>query len=99
MYEIFGKLYDEMQQAIIGSRYQVVIPKKVRRVAKSLTPGVKAQVEPLDEWSVRISVRPKVAEWLKATRGIGKGLWGKNSTKYLSNLRDEWEDRLKKLGS
>ncbi|MEK9146752.1 MAG: AbrB/MazE/SpoVT family DNA-binding domain-containing protein [Patescibacteria group bacterium] len=86
-----------MQQVSIGARYQVVIPKEARKIAKSLKPGKKVRVEPIDEWSVKISTKPRIEEWLKATKGIGKNLWGKDSTKYIKSLRNEWEDRLKKL--
>ena len=78
----------------IGSRYQVVIPKVARRVATHIVAGKEAVVEPLDEWSVRITAKPSMEEWIKATSGIAKGAWGKDSTKTLRRLRSEWDRKI-----
>ena len=81
----------ETKKVKIGSRYQVVIPKEARKIAKQIKAGKEAVVEPIDACTVKISTKPSVEEWLKQTSGIGKGMWGRDSTKTLRKLRREWD--------
>lgn len=67
----------------------MVIPKSARKVAKYISAGRDVTVEPIDEWSVKVTAKLSMDEWLAKTAGIGKGLWGKDSTKYIRKLREE----------
>lgn len=89
-----------MQTVTVGPKYQVVIPKKAREIAKRIKPGRKIIVTPIDEWSVKLGVRPTAEEWVEATLGMDKESWKDvDSTEYLNKLRDEWEDRLSEIHS
>ncbi len=79
-----------MQQATIGTKYQIVIPKEVRNKVKGLTPGTKVIVNSLDSQTVEIKkVEPN---WVERTRGIATEAWKNiDTTKFLEDLRNEWD--------
>lgn len=79
-----------MQQVTVGSKYQIVIPKEVRKSVKGLKPGSKVVVKKIDEETITIKTYEK--NWLERTRGIAKEAWkGIDTTKYLEDLRNEWD--------
>lgn len=81
-----------MQQVTVGSKYQVVIPKEVRKKMKGLKPGSKVVVESLDEQT--ITVKRVEKNWVERTRGIAKATWkGIDTTQYLEGLRNEWNHK------
>lgn len=82
-----------MQQVIVGSKYQIVIPKEVRKKIKSLAPGRKVMVQSIDENT--IAVKAIKTSWLEKSIGIAQEAWkGIDTTQYLQKLRGEW-DRVK----
>lgn len=79
-----------MQQVTVGRKYQIVIPKEVRKKVKGLKPGSKVVVKKTDEETITIKTYEK--NWLERTRGIAKEAWkGIDTTKYLEDLRNEWD--------
>ena len=77
-----------MSVATVGSRYQVVIPREVRK-RMPLRPHSKVYIEVRDHCLVVYPV--KVAGW----RGIGKTLAnGKDAADYVRALRSEWSRRI-----
>ena len=79
-----------MQQATVGGKYQIVIPKEVRKRIKGLRPGAKVMVKALD--SQTVTIKNVAKNWVERTRGIAKEAWkGIDTTKYLENLRNEWD--------
>jgi AbrB family looped-hinge helix DNA binding protein len=75
-----------MTTATIGSRYQVVIPSRERKLL-GLKPHSKVMVEAKNNF---IIVRP----YRKNLRGIGKSLGdGHDAADYVKTLRAEWESR------
>ena len=81
-----GGIY--MSTATVGSRYQVVIPRAVRKQIP-LRPHSKVNIEVRDYCLVVYPVN--VAGW----RGIGKALAnGKDATDYVRTLRSEWNRRV-----
>lgn len=73
----------------IGERYQVVIPKKVRKIAKKMKTGARATVIPVDERTVMVSVKPR--SWVSETYGMHKKIWqGIDAREYIQTLRSEW---------
>lgn len=79
-----------MQQVTIGTKYQIVIPKEIRKKVKGLTPGTKVIVKLQDAQTVAIK---KVKQnWVERTRGIAREAWKNiDTTKYLEDLRNEWD--------
>ena len=79
-----------MQQVTIGTKYQIVIPKEIRKKVKGLIPGAKVIVKLQDAQTVAIK---KVEQnWAQRTRGIAKEAWKNiDTTKYLEDLRNEWD--------
>lgn len=78
-----------MQLTTVGSKYQIVIPKEVRKKIKGLRPGAKVAVRSLDTQTIAIKSIEK--SWVEQTRGIAKEAWkGIDTTKYLEDLRNEW---------
>ena len=76
-----------MSIATVGSRYQVVIPREVRRRIL-LRPHSKVNIEVRNHCLVVYPVN--VAGW----RGIGKALVnGKDAADYVRSLRSEWSRR------
>lgn len=79
-----------MQLVTVGSKYQIVIPKDVRKKIQGLKPGDKVSVHQIDQNTISIQSEPE--NWVERTRGIAKEAWkGINTTKYLDNLRNEWD--------
>lgn len=73
----------------IGSKSQVVIPKKVRKIATRFRPGKKVMVRPLSSGSVIIEVKP--SSWARETYGMHKDIWrGIDAAEYIRNIRKEW---------
>lgn len=82
--------YPYFGEVTIGDRYQAVIPKNARRIAKKLTVGTKAMVVPINERTVIVSAKSK--NWVEETRGMFKGMWKGDATDLIRKLRDEeWE--------
>lgn len=85
-----------MQLVTVGSRYQIVIPKEVRKKVKGIKPGAKVEVYLKDNKTVAIKAEEE--SWLERTRGMMTEAWkGIDTTKELEKMRDEWEERLKEL--
>ena len=77
-----------MTAATIGTRYQVVIPRKERE-ALGLKPHMKVEISVENGCAV---VRPVGAE---SWRGIGRDIsGGKSTVNYVRELRAEWGGRL-----
>ena len=79
-----------MQLVTIGTRYQIVIPKEVRKRMKGIRPGSKVSLYTEDETTATIKTQPQ--DWVKRTLGIAKEAWKDiDTTKYLEKLRSEWD--------
>lgn len=82
-----------MQQATVGTKYQIVIPKDVRKKIKHLNPGDSVKVYSEDDQTITIKVTPK--DWLSRSQGIAKEAWKDiDTTQYLEDLRSEWDEKL-----
>lgn len=82
-----------MQLVTIGARYQIVIPKEVRRKIKGLRPGTKIAIQSVDKDT--ITVKTKDSSWVGRYSGIAKKAWkGIDTTKYLEDLRNEWDQKV-----
>lgn len=78
-----------MQIVTIGPKYQVVIPKSVRKKMTTIRPGSKVGVSTRRG---KISIDPQPQSWVEKTSGIAKEAWkGIDTTKYLEKLRNEWD--------
>lgn len=79
-----------MQLVTIGSKYQIVIPREIRKKITGLKPGTKLSVNSIDGQT--ITIRKKDTDWLLKTGGIAKEAWKNiDTTKYLEGLRSEWD--------
>ena len=80
-----------MTIAMVGKRYQVVIPLKERKKL-NLKPNSKVEVTIEGDKLVIYPIS------LASFRGIGRDLSdGKDATDYVKKLRREWEDRFDAL--
>ena len=78
-----------MQQVTVGSKYQIVIPKQVRRKVKGLRPGAKVRVYPVGTTTLSIDTDPK--NWVKRTYGMMKEEWKDiDPIVELEKMRNEW---------
>ena len=85
-----------MEEVIVGTKYQVVIPKAVRRKIKGLRPGSRVTVGKLDENTIAVKTEP--ANWIERTKGMMTEAWkGIDTTAELEKMRDEWEEKPKIL--
>ncbi|MBI1743098.1 AbrB/MazE/SpoVT family DNA-binding domain-containing protein [Candidatus Acetothermia bacterium] len=72
----------------ISSKYQVVIPKAVRK-ALGLRPGDQLLVQLEDG---KIVMRPRPQSYTKHLRGLHKNVWkGLEATEYVKRERESWE--------
>lgn len=82
-----------MTKVTVGSRYQIVIPKEVRKKIKGIKPGAKVEVYAMDIKTIKIE--PEEKNWLERNRGIAAESWkGIDTTKYLEDLRNEWDRKI-----
>lgn len=72
----------------ISSKYQVVIPKAVRK-ALELRPGDQLLVQ-LEDGKIVMRLRPQ--SYTKHLRGLHKNVWkGLEATEYVKRERESWE--------
>ena len=78
-------------QSLISSKYQTVIPVKIRR-RLNLKAGDRLIWRIINVGNqLKIITEPEPKNWAKYTRGLGKNIWKKvNIDKYIKNLRSEW---------
>lgn len=85
-----------MQQVTVGTKYQIVIPKEVRKRVKSLKPGTKVSVQSIDEDTIAIKTNPQ--DWVERLSGMMTEAWKDvDPIAEVKKMREEWEERLKKL--
>lgn len=85
-----------MQQVTVGSKYQIVIPKAVRKKIKGLKPGVKVQVKSVNEDTISITTDP--LNWIERTYGMMTEAWKDIDTiAELEKMRNEWEEKHEEL--
>lgn len=85
-----------MQQVTVGAKYQIVIPKEIRKKIKGLRPGIKVAVDRVDDNTVAVKTEP--ADWVKRTAGMMTEAWQDiDPIRELEKMRNEWEERLKVL--
>ena len=78
-----------MQTVTVGPKYQVVIPKEVRKKIKGVKAGSKVRVF-VQKGSVVL--RPVEDDWVERTYGSMKEVWKDNNPILeLNKMRDEWE--------
>lgn len=82
-----------MQLVTIGPKYQIVIPKEVRKQLKGIKPGNKVDVR-VDKNI--ISVKPVTINWTDLNYGKYKK-YLKGADLEVKEMSDEWEERLKKF--
>lgn len=75
-----------MTTVTLSDKYQVVIPKDVRK-GLNLKPGQKLRIIQTKSGDITIKASSVVDELY----GSMKGAWGKDSSRYLWKLRDEWD--------
>jgi AbrB family looped-hinge helix DNA binding protein len=76
----------------LSSKYQIVIPKELRKKLQ-IKPGQKLRIEKLGDDALKIQTGSALDKYV----GSLKGAWGEDSDKYLRELRDEWEGHQKRL--
>lgn len=81
-----------MQLMTIGTKYQIVIPKEIRKKIKGIIPGAKVAI--YSDGQGAIKIKTEARDWLERTRGMMKKAWkGIDTTKYLEDLRNEWDNK------
>ncbi len=70
----------------ISSKYQIVIPKELRRELK-LKPGQKLSMHKNSAGGLTVEPNSVVDQYY----GSMKGAWGEDSDTYLRELRGEWD--------
>jgi len=76
-----------MQETLISTKYQVVIPKNVRK-SMSLKPGQKLYVYMADNQIVLTQKNNWPEDHLAALKGLWKNI---HATNFLKSERDSWE--------
>lgn len=81
-----------MQQVTIGTKYQIVIPKEVRKKIKGLKPGNKVIVRPSNNNTITVS--PVKKNWSDENYGAFKKYFkGIDPIAELEKARDEWDTK------
>lgn len=86
-----NKIKNVKAKAKISTKYQIVIPKSIRDKVANVKPGNEVCISVKDDDSIEINT--KKTSWISKYVGkLPKGYYGKDPTKYISNLRDEWDE-------
>lgn len=81
-----------MYQVTVGAKYQIVIPKEVRKEIQDIRPGKKVGVYVSNG---KVTIKPEPGNWLNRTRGMMTEAWkGLDTTRELEKMRNEWEERM-----
>lgn len=84
-----------MQLVTVGSKYQIVIPKEVRKKVKGIIPGAKVAVSVSKN---KLEVSPESGNWVERTRGMMTEAWkGIDPAAEIDKMRDEWEEKVKEM--
>lgn len=78
----------------VSSKHQIAVPSEARKAL-----GIKAG----DRLSVEVRgnvivLKPQEGTVADRLRGTGRGIYGPDPVAYVRALRDEWEERLDRLG-
>lgn len=84
----------KIHYAMIGTKYQIVIPKGIRQQIKQIKPGSKLGVNLIDEHTIKLIVVPK--NWSDINYGKYKK-YLRGASLEIEKMRSEWEERLKDL--
>lgn len=79
-----------MQNATVGTKYQLVIPKNVRSQIKGLKPGSRVNIRKIDANTIVIKTDPK--NWVETTKGMMTEAWKNNNIiAELEKMRNDWD--------
>ena len=81
-----------METITLSTKYQLVIPKKLRREL-NLKPGQKLRISKLKDGSLKLQSKSALDEFV----GSVKGVWGEDPVAYIRKQRDEWEEHQQRL--
>jgi AbrB family looped-hinge helix DNA binding protein len=81
-----------METVTLSSKYQVVIPKRLRREL-NLKAGQKLRIRTAKDGTLEISTKSALDELY----GSVKGAWGDDPAAYIRKQRDDWERHQQKL--
>lgn len=85
-----------MQLVTVGTKYQIVIPKEIRKKMRGVKPGSKIGLNAVDENTATIKTEPQ--SWVDRTSGMMTEAWKDiDPIKELQKMKDEWEERLEKF--
>ena len=86
-----------MELATVGTKYQIVIPKLIRKGMPGIKPGSKVMVKKMDDDTITIKLGD-THRWVDELYGAMADPWqGIDPIKELKKNRIEWEERLKRL--
>jgi AbrB family looped-hinge helix DNA binding protein len=81
-----------METVTVGSKYQIVIPKNVRKKIKGFRPGTKVSVSVNKDKSIKVKPSTKQVD---RTYGFMKEAWKDiDPIAELEKMRDEWDQKL-----
>lgn len=78
----------------VSSKHQIAVPSEVRR-RLGIKAGDRLEVEIRDD---AIVLHPRAGTVADRLYGSGRGLYGPDPVAYVRALRDEWEERLERMG-
>lgn len=84
-----------MQLVTVGSKYQIVIPKEIRKKVKGINPGAKVAVSAGNQ---AVTIKPAENNWVERTYGMMSEVWKDiDPAKEIEKMRDEWEEKVQEI--
>lgn len=82
-----------MQQVTVGTKYQIVIPKRIRMELKGIIPGRKVIVKKLDDSTISVQTPKKTSsKWSDENFGAFQKYWkGIDPIAEAERIRNEWD--------
>ncbi|HEY1835977.1 MAG TPA: AbrB/MazE/SpoVT family DNA-binding domain-containing protein [Candidatus Saccharimonadales bacterium] len=78
-----------MNTSTVSSKYQIVIPKELRKKFQ-IKPGQKIRLEQNKKGELVINTKSPIDEYYGMF--AGSNIWGKDPVKTIRKMRDEWDD-------
>lgn len=81
-----------MQTVTVGSKYQIVIPKEVRKKIKGLEPGSKVNISVENNQTIKVKSESK--NWSDESYGFMKNAWKDiDPIAEIEKMRDQWDQK------
>lgn len=82
-----------MYKSTINTKYQIVLPKELRKLVSGIIPGNTVIITINDDNSLMISPQDSKIMWADRVKDTAENIYGNDPDQYIQNLRKKWGQR------